>query len=247
MLELYHAGMTTCSRKARLGLREKAVPYKSHYINIGKFEHHTPEYLKLNPNGIVPTLVHDGKVVIESGVINEYVDELFPDQNPLRPADLHARAKMRALAKIADEYALPATRVPTWTRTKQAQLKAMSDAEFDKVIRETPLVDHQIKMKALRASGFTDKEAEESFGRMQYVYDRCETALADGPWLVGKQFTLADIALLPYVDAFRGPRPELMDSHPRTKEWFERCMARPAVKATWEPSDEAPAPQVRAA
>jgi glutathione S-transferase len=247
MLELYHAGMTTCSRKARLGLKEKGVPYKSHYLNLGKFEHHTPEYLKLNPNGIVPTLVHDGKVVIESGVINEYVDELFPDQNPLRPADLYLRAKMRVYCKMADEYALPATRVPTWTRTKQAQLKAMSDTEFDQVIRDTPLVDHQLKMKALRASGFTDKEAEESFGRMQYIYDRCEAALADGPWLIGQQFTLADIALLPYVDAFRGPRPELMQSHPRTAAWFERCMARPAVKATWEPSDEAPAPQVRAA
>jgi glutathione S-transferase len=247
MLELYHAGMTTCSRKARLGLKEKGVPYKSHYLNLGKFEHHTPEYLKLNPNGIVPTLVHDGKVVIESGVINEYVDELFPDQNPLRPADLHARAQMRVLCKIADEYALPATRVPTWTRTKQAQLKAMGDAEFEKIIKDTPLIDHQLKMKALKGGGFTEKEIEESNGRMQYVYDRTEAALANGPWLVGTQFTLADIALLPYVDAFRGPRPELMQSHPRTNEWFERCMARPAVKATWEPSDEAPAPQVRAA
>jgi glutathione S-transferase len=247
MLELYHAGMTTCSRKARLGLKEKGVPYKSHYINLGKFEHHTPEYLKLNPNGIVPTLVHDGKVVIESGVINEYVDEVFPDQNPLRPADLHARAQMRVLCKIADEYALPATRVPTWTRTKQAQLKAMDDKEFEKVIQETPLIDHQIKMKALKAEGFSQKEFEESYGRMQYVYDRTEAPLANGPWLVGNQFTLADIALLPYVDAFRGPRPELMQTHPRTKEWFERCMARPAVKATWEPSDEAPAPTMRAA
>jgi glutathione S-transferase len=248
MLELYHAGMTTCSRKARLGLKEKGVPYQSHYMNLGKFEHHTPEYLKINPNGIVPSLVHDGKIVIESGVINEYVDDVFPDRNPLRPADPHARAKMRVLAKMADEYALPATRVPTWTRTKQAQLKAMSEAEFDKVIRETPLVDHQIKMKALKGAGFTDKEVEESNGRMQFVYDRCEQALAEGgPWLVGEQFTLADIALLPYVDAFRGPRPELMGSHPRVKEWFERCMARPAVKATWEPSDEAPAPQARVA
>jgi glutathione S-transferase len=248
MLELYHAGMTTCSRKARLGLKEKGVPYTSHYMNLGKFEHHTPEYLKINPNGIVPTLVHDGKIVIESGVINEYIDDVFPDQNPLRPADPHARAKMRVFSKMADEYALPATRAPTWTRTKQAQLKAMGEAEFDKVIRETPLIDHQIKMKALRAGGFSEKEFEEAFGRMQYIYDRCEAGLADGgPWLVGKQFTLADIALLPYVDAFRTPRPELMQSHPRVKEWFERCMARPAVKATWEPSDEAPAPQVRAA
>jgi glutathione S-transferase len=246
MLELYHAGMTTCSRKARLGLKEKGLAYKSHYMRLDKFEHHTPEYLKLNPNGIVPTLVHDGKVVIESAVINEYVDEVFPE-NPLRPADLYLRARMRVLCKMADEYALPATRVPTWTRTKQAQLKAMDDEAFDKVIKETPLVDHRLKMKALKEGGFADKDFEEAFGKMDYVYDRCEAALADGPYLVGAMFTLADIALLPYVDAFRGPRPELMQTHPRVKEWFERMMARPAVKATWEPSEEAPAPQRTAA
>jgi glutathione S-transferase len=123
----------------------------------------------------------------------------------------------------------------------------MDDKEFDKIIKDTPLIDHQLKMKALKGDGFTDKEVEESRGRMLYVYDRTEAALADGPWLVGNQFTLADIALLPYVDAFRGPRPELMASHPRTKEWFERCMARPAVRTVWEPSEEAPAPGARAA
>ena len=94
MLELYHAGLTTCSKKSRLCLKEKGLPYKSHYIRLEKFEHHTPEYRKLNPNGVVPTLVHDGRVVIESGVINEYLDEVFPEM-PLRPADPLTRARMR--------------------------------------------------------------------------------------------------------------------------------------------------------
>ena len=240
MLELYHSGLTTCSKKSRLCLREKGLPYKSHYIRLDKFEHHTPEYLKINPNGIVPSLVHDGNVVIESGVINEYVDEVFPE-NPLRPADPLARARMRVFCKMADEYALPAVRVPTWTRTKTAQLKAMAAAEFDKIVRETPLIDHQLKMKALRGDGFTPKEIEESAGRMDYVCARCESALAAGPWLAGAMYTLADIALLPYIQAFQMRRPELLETRPRLKEWYERIMARPAVQATYSPSDEAPA------
>ncbi len=149
MLELYHAGLTTCSKKARHGLKEKGVPYTSRYVRLDKFEHHTPEYLKINPNGIVPTLVHDGKSIIESCIINEYADEVF-DGPRLQPEDPYLRARMRVFCKMADEYALPATRVPTWTRTKTDGLKAVDDAEFDKIIKETPLIDHQLKMKALR-------------------------------------------------------------------------------------------------
>ena len=80
-LALYHSGLTTCSKKSRLCLKEKGLPYESHFVRLDKFEHHDPAYLKLNPNGLVPTLVHDGKVIIESGVINEYVDEVFPDRH----------------------------------------------------------------------------------------------------------------------------------------------------------------------
>lgn len=236
-LELYHSGLTTCSKKSRLCLKEKGLPYKSHFISLNKFEHHDPAYLKLNPNGLVPTLVHNGTAIIESGVINEYVDEVFP-ANPLRPSDPVARARMRVFCKMADEYGLPATRIPTWTRTKAAQLKEMSAADFDKVVAETPLIDHRLKLQALKGEGFTKKEFDEAFGKMDYVFDRCETALADGPWLAGDMYTLADIAILPYVFAFREVRPELMASHPRTADWFARIMARPAVKATYEPSAE---------
>jgi glutathione S-transferase len=227
MLELYHAGLTTCSKKSRLALKEKGLAYTSHYLRLDRFEHHDPAYLAINPNGVVPTLVHDGKVVIESGVINEYVDEVFPAQ-PLRPADPLARARMRVFCKMADEYALPATRVPTWTRTKAAQLKAMSAAEFAKLVQETPLVDHQQKLIALQSDGFSKKEFDEAYGRMDYVFARCETALAAEPYLAGAAYSLADIAILPYI-----------------RDWFDRVMARPAVQATYLPSEEAPAPPAR--
>src|SRR5579864_5448954 len=149
MLELYHAGLTSCSKKARHCLKEKGLAYKSHYLRLDTFEHHDPAYLALNPNGLVPTLVHDGAVVIESGVINEYLDEAFPEV-PLKPADPVARARMRVLAKMADEYGLAAQRIPVWTRTKQAQLKGMDQRAFEKVVSETPLGDHRLKLQALR-------------------------------------------------------------------------------------------------
>ena len=94
MLELYHAGLTACSKKVRLSLREKGLSYVSHYVELGRFQQHDPDYLKLNPNGLVPTLIHDGVPVIESTVINEYLDDVFPEVL-LRPGDPVERARMR--------------------------------------------------------------------------------------------------------------------------------------------------------
>lgn len=237
MLELYHAGLTSCSKKVRHCLHEKGLAYQSHFVDLERYEHHDPKYLALNPNGVVPTLVHDGMVVIESGVINEYLDEVFRDR-PLRPGAPHARARMRVFTKMADEYGLPATRVPTWTRLKRNQIKAMDEAEFEIVIRDTPLVDHRVKLKALRGDGFSEVEREEALGRMDYIYDRCEAALADNRYLVGDTISLAEIALLPYVDAFAKLRQELLQRHPRTAQWYGDLMARPAVTETYLPSEE---------
>jgi len=240
MLELYHAGLTSCSKKVRHCLHEKGLDYQSRFVDLTRFEHHDPAYLALNPNGVVPTLVHDGAVIIESGVINEYLDELFPDR-PLRPDTPLPRARMRVFTKMADEYGLPATRVPTWTRLKRNQIKAMDEAEFTDVIRNTPLVDHRLKLRALRGDGFSAAEQDEALGRMDYIYDRCEAALADGPYLAGGMFSLAEVALLPYIDAFATLRPELPRTHPRTGEWYGRLMDRAAVKETYFHSVEAPA------
>ena len=242
MLELYHAGRTTCSRKARLCLAEKGLDYVSHLMNLGAFENHTPDYLKLNPNGVVPTLVHDGRVIIESSFINEYIDEIFPDP-PLRPADPALKADMRVWGKLADEVGLAAVRIPTWTRTKTANIeKLRDDGELDDVIARIPLKDHRDKYRQIAGDGFSQAEFDDAYAKMDDMYAKTEKALTGGPWLVGDQFTLADINMLPFITQFAGYRPELLDgkSHPRTKQWHERCMARPAVIKTYNPSDEAP-------
>jgi len=242
MLELYHAGRTTCSRKARHCLAEKNLDYVSHYMNLGGFENHTPEYLKLNPNGVVPTLVHDGRVIIESTFINEYIDEVFPAPS-LRPSDPGLKADMRVWGKLADEYGLSAVRIPTWTRTKKANIDKLKDAgDLEEVIARIPLKDHRDKYRQIAGGGFSEAEFEDAYAKMDYLFAKAEAALVKGPWLVGEQFTLADINMLPFLTQFGGYRPELLDgnSYPRTKEWHERCLARPAVVKTYSPSEEAP-------
>ena len=93
MLELYHSGLTTCSKQVRHCLREKGLSYQSRYVELWRYENLSPAYLALNPNGVVPTLVHDGVPIINSFCINEYIEDSFPEP-PLRPADPRERARM---------------------------------------------------------------------------------------------------------------------------------------------------------
>src|SRR5688572_2478019 len=86
MLKLYHYWSSVCSQKVRLCLAEKGLEFASQHINLFDFDHWSPEYVKLNPKGVVPTLVHDGRPIIESNVIIEYLEDAYPSVR-LRPRD----------------------------------------------------------------------------------------------------------------------------------------------------------------
>ena len=103
MLELYHHGSSVCAAKVRWGMVEKELDFDAHYVDILKGEQFTPEYLALNPKGVVPTIVHDGNVVIESTVILEYLDLVFPEKK-LTPEDPMDYVKTRFWTKALDEY-----------------------------------------------------------------------------------------------------------------------------------------------
>ena len=86
MLQLYHSGLTTCSKQVRHCLREKGLKYESKYVELWRYDNLSPDYLKLNPNGVVPTLVHDGAPIINSFCINEYIEMRFRSRRCGRPA-----------------------------------------------------------------------------------------------------------------------------------------------------------------
>ena len=110
MIELYHNDMSVCAQKVRLTLAEKKLPWENRHLDLRAGDQQKPEYLKLNPNAVVPTLVDDGKVIIESTVICEYLDDAYPEPG-LRPANAQARAQMRLWTKQLDETVHAATSV----------------------------------------------------------------------------------------------------------------------------------------
>ncbi len=98
MLELYHHGSSVCAAKVRLALAEKGLEWKGRYIDILKGEQFEPDFLAVNPRAVVPALVDGGRVIVESSVICEYLEEKFPDPR-LMPDDPGARAELGFLNK----------------------------------------------------------------------------------------------------------------------------------------------------
>lgn len=89
-LELYHSHISTCSQKVRIALAEKGIDWVSRPVDLSKHENLTPAFLAINPNGVVPAFVHDGRPIYESTVMYEYLDERWPDAPRLAPDDLVA-------------------------------------------------------------------------------------------------------------------------------------------------------------
>ncbi len=102
MLKLYHGRTSVCSVKARLALVEKERRFESQLLTL-QGDQYAPEYMKLNPNAVVPTLVDGNRVIIESTVIMHYVNDLSSDP-PLMPTDPAARSEVHMTCKLMDEY-----------------------------------------------------------------------------------------------------------------------------------------------
>lgn len=229
MLELHHSGLTTCSKQVRLALVEKGLPYVSRYVELFNHEQLSPAYLKLNPWGVVPTLVHDGRVIVNSAAINEYLEDAFPDR-PLRPADPAARAKMRLWTWAAD-MVHPALQNATYNAMMKTRVAGLTPAQLDTLMARMPQPERRDRLRKLVAGGFAAEEVEQAFERLGYVIGRAEADLAGGPWLAGETYSLGDVSMLAIVDRIGELRPAMLDAAqaPRVNDWWRRMMARPAV------------------
>lgn len=237
MLVLYHAPHSTCSQKVRMVLHEKAVQFDEVRIDLGKKEQLKPDYLKLNPNGVVPTLVDDGVPIIESSVICEYLDEKYP-HNALLPANIVARARTRAWMHYIEEVAVGAIRVPSFNRAFLYRFSDLDQKQFEAQEIAPRPVRKELFQRMGSPKGFSKNEIDKSLGELTETCRRMHEALAHGgPWLMGEQFTLADILVMPSIDrmADLGLARIWQDKYPRVAAWYERLQARPAFKATYLP------------
>jgi glutathione S-transferase len=231
VLELYHAEPAANSLKTLLCLKEKGLEFKSHYVNLAEFEQHDPEFVKLNPNGQVPVLVHDGNLITESTLINEYLEDVFPEPK-LRPDDPVRRAHMRFWTKYVDEYFCPALSVLGWQHIIKGMVEHLSAEEFEEKIARIPLKEQQDKWRIAARQAFPREQLDDCQRRVETSLQRIEKALRGSAWVAGDDYTLADISCFAMMAGMPVFHARTMNSTntPRCMEWHASMMERPAVQ-----------------
>src|SRR6476660_1158080 len=229
---LYNAPQSTCSQRVRFVFNAKKLPFDEVKLNLLEGDQPHPNYLRLKPNGVVPTLDHDGAIVIDSTVIIEYLDEIAPDES-FTPENPVERAQMRALMHFIDEMPAAAVRVPTFNLAFLPRFQKMSREEFVAMAESKPL--RREFMLSMGQTGFPQAEMDAALGRLRRAYERmdAEIAASGGPWLLGEDITLADVAVMPALVRMHDLGMPNWQDLPRVAAWFDNIRAEPAFAPTF--------------
>jgi glutathione S-transferase len=229
VLELYHTANSVCAQKVRIQLEEKGLPWTSRLMTL-RGDQFDPAYLKLNPNAVVPTLVHDGFPVIESSVILYYLEECFPEPS-LMPAAPKARMTVRLFNKLIDESVHNACTILTFATALRPRFLRMKAAARERYLQSAPSRQRAEYKRDVIAHGLDSKHVGGAIRIHEQLIAAVERSLARDRYLVGPELSLADIAVVPYV-----LRLDLLGlsgmwhGAEGVQGWYARVRARPAVQ-----------------
>lgn len=224
MIRLHHMNESLCSQRVRLVLAEKELDWESRLVPPAMLR--STDYLELNPAGVVPTLDHDGHVLLESRIICEYLDEVFP-RPPLMPLRSLDRYRARYWCKIYDDSLHLALFVLTflaWMRDRYLDMAPDSRRQalpgmVDPVKREIAWL--------LCEQGWQSDIARIALEHMRNLVANLDTVLADTRWLVGERYSLGDIDMLAAIQRLDDlGLSALWDEQASLASWFERARSR---------------------
>jgi glutathione S-transferase len=226
VLTLYDTPGSPCARRVRIVLHEKELTWATRLIDLTRMEQKRPEYLALNPNGVVPTLVHDDRVIYESNVITEYVDAVFPGPR-LYPDDPWAAAQAKMwqafeLAMAKEYRPLMYLRIIGPLDRLRPRDEVLADAR-----RSTDDPAHlDWVARVWDGTVVGEDEAAHLGSLLGQRLDRLEAALAGRSFLVGDAMTIADVSVAPRVALY--PMVGLPLEHPNVCAWLARLHDRPS-------------------
>lgn len=232
MLTLYDFGNSVCCQKVRITMRAKGLAWESVKVDLFKAEQYDPKYLKLNPKGIVPTLVHDGKPIIESTLICEYLDDAFP-QPPLIPADPWLRARMRLWSKMVDEGLFEGVTEISFSAMFRERMRNMPEDIRERRFRNIGDPRRRDRFMSTYELGVRSPFVKHGVAAYERAFGMLEDTLSEtGPWILGANPSLADINLMPFAARldYLGLLDLWIHDRPRVTAWWMLAREWPSFK-----------------
>jgi glutathione S-transferase len=236
MPELYYFHDATCGIKARLALFEKGVDFQSRILD--RFELTTPDYLALNPKGVVPTLLHRGNVIVESSVICLYVDDAF-DGPPLKPATAIDRARMYLWLKDIDERYFKGIGSTTFGLAVRKVIleKYSTDDLLEAYFQSIRIEEYRNRRRSIVAHGLEAPEVHQGLRVLASMIVSLNEALAESEFAAGPDYSLADACLTPFIMRLEVFGLQAMwAEHRRVSSWWSAIKQRPSYQRLLEES-----------
>lgn len=238
---LCHYPGSPCSRRVQITLIEKSIDWGDVHIDLSRMEQRHPAYLQINPNGLVPTLLHNGQVLWESNVITQYLDDVFP-QHRLYPAEL---SQLQAVRE--------------WQAAEQVMARDFRPLMYQRlmgpILRLTQTLEQALDKVRMTTSDPADIEWEEKVWSLAVIdaaeeqrleknllawLGRVEVALAETGFLVSDQFSQADISLYPRISMYPWIGLTISEQrYPHTRDWLQRMSQRASFRQTLSDQDKA--------
>ncbi|MFT4583993.1 MAG: glutathione S-transferase [Gammaproteobacteria bacterium] len=225
-LQLHTHPMSPCSQKVRIVLAEKGLPCEKIYVDLPSKANLSPEYLKLNPTGVVPTLVEDGRAIIESSIICEYLEDRFPEPR-LRPDDSYQTTQMRLWMKHIDIKLHPSCGALQWPLVMADKLKSLSQDEQEVLMSQIPDKARRERQRRLLKHGYDAPDVIDAIAVYEKTISDLDSLLSRQAWIAGDEFSLADAAMAPYFQTpYQFGWSAWYADRAHVADWYTRCRER---------------------
>ncbi|MDP6871908.1 MAG: glutathione S-transferase family protein [Alphaproteobacteria bacterium] len=225
-LHILHAGMSSCSQKLRIFLNLKGIEWQGHEMNLAASETYGDWFLGINPRALVPVLIWDGAVHIESNDILTLLDGAFPEPR-LIPSE--QAAEIAAMLQQEDELHLDMRTLSfrfVMARTKSNKTPEMLARYDDGTGTVNGASDHENRAhqiefyQRLAAEGISDEAARASARKFRTAFDDLEQRLSATPYLLGRSITVMDVAWYVYATRLQFAGYPLDRLHPYVRAWW---------------------------
>ena len=233
-LNLIHFSGSSCSQKTRIFLNLKGIDWVSHHVDLTSGENHSDWFLGINPRGLVPILVDDGEVHIESNDIIQYLEEKFPEPK-LIPEGY--KTLTSELLKEEDDLHLDIRNVSfrflfgKLARKRPSSIKKFEDYEGT---IEGKGDSHKVKevnfYNDFLKQGIPVDALKQSVTKFIKVYERFEQDLANQEFLLGEELSVLDIAWFIYTHRLDLAGYDFKKRHKAVYNWYLNLLGKEAFK-----------------